>query len=116
MYLVFDDFSNYEGQLNYKQLKEFYISEVVRDLVDNTSEREIVISCTKELESLAKNNNIDEKDLIDKLKSYGWTVLNLYDLKHNLYVLRDYKYNCTMDKEMVENLDNIIKQLEKGVE
>lgn len=116
MYIVFDDFSNYEGQLNYKQLKEFYIEEVTRDLLENTNSYDIIKNCTKELESLAKNNNINEKDLIDKLKSYGWTVLNLYDLKHNLYILREYKYNCTMDKEIVDSLDIVIKQLEKGVE
>lgn len=116
MYIVFDDFSNYEGQLNYKQLKEFYIEEVTRDLLENTNNYNVIKSCTNELESLAKNNSINEKDLINRLGSYGWTTLNLYELKHDLNNLRDYAYNNTTNKELVDSLDIVIKQIEKGVE
>ena len=72
MYLVSDDYGDFKEIMNYKQLYEMLVDEILRDTLENLDfeSKDVMNLNIKQLGKLAKDTSIvDEKYIIDNLKS-----------------------------------------------
>lgn len=110
MYFICDiyDSSEYGKIKSFKELKDLLISEVIDDLKNNRDDYDIVVDCTDILKCLA-NGNYSEKYIIDNLQGFGWEIINLTQLKNNLYSLKEY-FKGTNNTSSFDNVINMIER------
>ena len=109
MYLVSDDYGNFKEIMNYKQLKELVINELVEEIKENTNEREIVVSEVNRLSFYAKNEvNID---LIEEdLKGFGWYITDILNIQRGINDLREYWARKHTDTKVFDDLLKFIDE------
>lgn len=113
MFLISDDYGDFKRIMNYKEAREFLIDEIVEDSKQNHTEYDIISLNVKQLGELSKNNLITDKYLIDNLKSYGWNVINVSDLQKDINDLREYLFGINGNDKIVNELDDILKYIDK---
>lgn len=111
MYLVVDDYGDFKQIMTYKQMYEMLIDEIITDSKENYNDYEIISSNLDQLAALSKNNLVNEKYIIDNLKSYGWHVINITDIKIGLNEIREYAARQTTPNLKV--FDEIIKYIDE---
>lgn len=111
MYLVTGDYGNFRQIMTYKQMYEMLIDEIVTNSKENYYDYEILFNNLDQLAALSKNNIVNEKYVIDNLKSYGWNVININDLITKLAEIREYAARQTTPN--LKPLDEIIKYLDE---
>lgn len=110
MYLVSDDYGDFKEIMNYKQLYEMLVDELIEYTKNNYEEYDIVSLNVKQLGELAKNNLVDEKYIVDNLKSYGWSVLNILDIQKGVNDLREYVARKSTD---IKVFDDVLKYIDE---
>lgn len=110
MYLVSDDYGDFKEIMNYKQLYEMLVDELVADTKNNYEEYDIIKLNVEQLGKLAKNNLVNEKYIVDNLQSYGWHVLNILDIQDGVNQLREYVARKSTD---VKAFDDILKYIDE---
>lgn len=90
MYFVCDvcDDSKYGKIMSRKKMYELLIDEIVEDARSNDNDYDIRSECADQLGSLAKNNLVSDKYVIDGLEGYGWYVIDLLQLQRSLEDLK----------------------------
>ena len=114
MYLILDDYGDYKEILTYKQMYEMLIDEIMRDTLENYNEYEILTQNLEQLQKLAKNNLVNEKYIIENLKSYGYHIIDINDLKMSLNELREYTARTSPNLEVFDNMIKFIEDLMFG--
>ena len=109
MYLVSDDYGDFKEIMNYKQLYEMLVDEIVDDTI-RVGEYEIIEYNAEQLGKLAKNNLVSEDYIIDNLQSYGWHVINIFDIKKGLNDIREY---VARKNNNLKVLDDILKYIDE---
>ena len=114
MYLVSDDYGDFKEIMNYKQLYEMLVDELIRDTRENLDfeDKNIIDLNIKQLGELAKNNVVNEKYIIGNLKSYGWSVINIFDIQKGINDIREYWARKHTD---LKKFDDILKFLDEEV-
>lgn len=110
MYLVSDDYGDFKKIMNYKQLYEMLIDEIVEDIKQNFNEYDVLKACADQLGNLAKNNLVNENYIIDNLESYGWHVINILDIQKGINDLREYVARKSTDLKV---FDDILKYIDE---
>lgn len=110
MYLIMDNYGDYKEIMNYKQMYNLLIDEIVEDSKENYNEYDIITNNLEQLSQLAKDDFTNEKYVIDNLQTYGWTIININDIKKALNELREYAARNTND---IKVFDEIIKYIDE---
>ena len=113
MYLVSDDYGDFKEIMNYKQLYEMLVDEILRDTLENLDfeSKDVMNLNIKQLGKLAKDTSIvDEKYIIDNLKSYGWSVMNIFDIQKSLNDIREYVARKSTD---IKVFDDVLKYIDE---
>lgn len=114
MYLVSDDYGNFKEIMNYKQLKELLIDELIRDTRENIDfeNKDVMELNIKQLGELAKDNIVSLDYIKDNLKSYGWSVLNILDVQKGLNDIREYVARKSTGVN-IKVFDDILKYIDE---
>lgn len=110
MYLVSDDYGDFKEIINFKELKEMLIDEIVEDTRNNYQEYEILDMNVKQLGKIAKDNDMSIDYIIENLNSYGWHVLNIFDIQDEVNSLREYVARKSADTKV---FDDILKYIDE---
>lgn len=115
MYLVSDDYGDFKKIMNFKQLYEMLIDEIVRDTCENIDfeNKDIIEINVKQLGGLAKNNLVNENYIIDNLKPYGWHVINILDIQKGINDVREY---VARKSDKLKVFDDILKYIDEELE
>ena len=89
MYLVSDDYGDFKKLMNYKELKEFLLDELIANSKENHKEYDFITYNLGVISDIAKDK-ITYNRVIEELKSYGWNVLNVCDIQKGINDLREY--------------------------
>ena len=90
MFLLSDDYGNFKELMNYKELKNFMISEIIGDAKENYNDYDIVSSCIDKLGKLAKDDTYNLEYIESELNSYGWSVLSIAKVQKALSDLMEF--------------------------
>ncbi len=110
MYLVSDDYGDFKEIMNYKQLRELLIQEVVdniKEVKDNDKER--FSDCLEHLQSLAKNEDSLSHN-IACLKLYGWHIQDILNIQRGINDLREYWARKHTDTKVFDDLLKFIDE------
>jgi len=89
MYLVSDDYGDFKGLMNYKELKDLLVDELIGQTRENHKEYDLIKYDLGVLSDIAKDK-ITYNRVIEELKSYGWNILNICDVQKGINDLREY--------------------------
>lgn len=109
MYLISDDFGDFKEIMNYKQLLEFLIDEIMTDTKLNYKEYDIVKDNVEQLGKLAKHL-VDEQYIVNNLSTYGWSVTKIVDIQRGLNNIREY---VARKSNNIKVFDDILKYLDE---
>lgn len=109
MYLVSEDYGDFKELMSYKELKGFLVDELVRYVIENHTEYDIAKQGVHQLEDVAKDR-VNEDYIVDLLKSYGWTVLNICDVQKNINDLREY---VARKDSNLKAFDDVLKYIDE---
>lgn len=112
MYLLIDCYSDTKELKNYKELKELHINEIKNDLLDNYTEREIVVCDTDTLAEYAKGKMPTMEDIKENLESYGYKIIDLLDLQRDLEDMKQYfekSYHSSAFDEVIAKINEVNK-------
>lgn len=114
MFLVADAWGDFSKIVNYKELKEMLIDELVEDTKQNSNDEEILSLNMKQLGEIAKSENTNVKYIIENLESYGWIVKDLQDIHYSLNSIRKYlSENYDKYRLYINSIDNVIQILDE---
>lgn len=116
MYLVVDLMSDYKSIMDYKDIRDLLIEELVQDLKENISEITLQDSMKNNigiLERLAREKDTSLSYIEKELQSYNFKIIDLQQLHRDLYDLRDF---VAISNEMDKTLDIICKIMNEGVD
>lgn len=113
MYLVVDLMGDYKSIMDYKDIRDLLIEEVVRDLKENIKDKDLEkenINNIGLLERLAREKDTPLSYIEKELECYSFKIINLQDLHRDLYDLKEYvdESNC-MDKTL-ETIEKIMNE------
>lgn len=109
MYLVSDDYGDFKKIMNFKELKELLIDELISDSKENHKEYDFIKYDLEVLSDIAKEK-ITYNRIIDELKSYGWNVINILDIQEGINDLREYVARKSTDLKV---FDDILKYIDE---
>lgn len=114
MYFIYNVYDGSEHGMikDYKELKELYINEIKNDLLDNYTEREIVVCDTNTLVEYAKGKEPTLEDIKENLESYGWKIIDLLQIQRDLEDIKNYFKGKL---EYYGKIDEVINIINKGV-
>lgn len=111
MFLVSDDFGDFKEIMNYKQLKNMLIDEIVRDTKESTDsfDKDIICNNADMLSKLAKEDFTSLEYINDELSAFGWYVQDLSNLRRDLNNLNEYLHrtDTKVKEELKENINKI---------
>lgn len=109
MYLVSDDYGDFKEIMNYKQLKELLIDELINNSKENHQEYDFIKYNLEVLSDIAKEKaSYDE--IVNELQSYGWHVLNILDIQKGVNDLREYVASKSTD---IKVFDDVLKYIDE---
>lgn len=119
MYLVSDDYGDHKEVMNYKQLKDLLVKEIIGDIKENKDDEDIVNDNLEHLRKLAIEENFNEVYIKAQLQSYGWYIQNIYRIRAAIESIREYYLRCSTDKSNIdfdynktfEEIDKILSNL-----
>ena len=111
MFLVSDDFGDFKEIMDYKQLKNMLIDEIVRDTKESTDsfDKDIICNNADMLSKLAKEDFTSLEYINDELSAFGWYVQDLSNLQRDLNNLNEYLHrtDTKVKEELKENINKI---------
>ena len=110
MYLVSDNYGDFRELMNYKEVKDMLVDELVEDTIENYDDKDIVKSNVELLSKMCKNDTMDINYLIDNLQSYGWHVLNVFDIQKGINDIREY---VGRKSDKLKIFDDILKYIDE---
>ena len=109
MYLVSDDYGDFKEIMNYKQLKELLVDELVNNSKENHKEYDFIKYNLEVLSDIAKEK-IAYNKVIEELQSYGWHVLNVLDIQKGLNDIREY---VARKSDKLKVFDDVLKYIDE---
>ena len=109
MYLVSDDYGDFKEVMNYKQLKELLASEITFDTIENHVDYDIVANNVGILYDIIKDN-YKYNYLIENLNSYGYHIVNIFDIQQGINNLREY---VARKNSNLKVFDDILKYIDE---
>lgn len=115
-YLVVDLMSDYKALMDYKDIRDLLIEQLVNDLRENMTEIELKDTNIKTLgvlERLAREKDTSLGFIEKQLEDYSFKIIDLQQLHRDLYDLHDF---LAIDTELDKTLDIICKIMNEGVD
>lgn len=109
MYLIIDDYADDKKIMNYKQLKDLLIDELMANIKENYEDYDFVKYDLDILTDIAKET-INHERVINELQTYGWTIIDITNIKKALNEMREYAARKTSDTKV---FDEIIKYIDE---
>ena len=113
MYLVVDLMGDYKSIMDYKDIRDLLIEEVVSDLKENIKDRDLEkenINNIGLLERLAREKDTPLSYIEKELECYSFKIINLQDLHRDLYDLKEYVDEKNYMDKTLETIEKIMNE------
>ena len=112
-YLLIDCYDDTKQLKTFNELKELHIEEIISDLIDNRDSFDIVRIDADTLGKYAKGKVPTLEEIKDNLAAYGYKVIDLLDLQHDLEDMKQYfekNYYTSAFDEIIEKINSEVNK------
>jgi N-acetyl-anhydromuramyl-L-alanine amidase AmpD len=114
-YLLVDTYADTQELKEYNELKDLYIEEIKKDLLENIEDKDIVRKGVNILVETIKGKTIPIKTIEDSLECYGYKIIDLLQIQRDLEDIKKYfekRYYTNDFKVVIEMINNEVNKNE----